>query len=665
MLLGGEMNIIFLWDSNLNYDDTGIMLSGKYSITYDRMTGKLCIKQNDHYVDDFWGKQIQDCFAIVGDNGAGKTVLVNCIMEHIVTIKTGINPSRDFLTIGEDETDGTLMIYFTAGLAGIEISEQNGIRCQRCPLGSVKTRYLQECEVAYFHNTLSRYDYSVQSRCKYDFALGTMMRQHQKRTYEMHYDRLEKDVVRNYYDQELFRIITFLYDDKFLNKFQDNSSNESDLRFPRPKWIFVRIADERFSEDYIMEETKKLRVYKKEDVSEDDIYRFRNNVDKIGKISNREWTSYTVKNLILNCYKELCILQSVPDHYMVSPHIFFDACGFLERIEPAESNLYVCALKITKNLLHNLKNEIHRERVICVEEFIYWLRRNESTIRECESGFLRQLNIRVNEGTESFMMELISLYSKMNFEFPFYNFCFDVSTGEFDFLTFFSNLYSMVSGNKSELNVYDYPKLEEDTRSVLLILDEADVSMHPKWQRIYMKWLTAFCEQTFRNRYIKIIVTTHSPILLSDFPSNSILYLEKDKEAAGKVSYRQKEKKTFGSNVHSLYLDSFFLEEEGTMGAFAEQKINEIARILLQESKDMADSVYERMSLMVDYIGEGIIRRNLEEALNRDKNGRTVMVSDEERTVISDTLMKLREQRNYIDRLIKELEDKIDDKNRS
>ena len=66
---------------------------------------------------------------------------------------------------------------------------------------------------------------------------------------------------------------------------------------------------------------------------------------------------------------------------------------------------------------------------------------------------------------------------------------------------------------------------------------------------------------------------------------------------------------------------------------------------------------------MIDYIGEGLIRKKLEEELNRDTGGEKAVVSDEERTVLRDTLTKLRAQRNYMDGLIKELEDKIDDKN--
>ena len=54
-----EMNIIFLWDSDLNSGNTGIMLSGKYFISYEQKTGKLYIRRNDHYVENFWGTQVR------------------------------------------------------------------------------------------------------------------------------------------------------------------------------------------------------------------------------------------------------------------------------------------------------------------------------------------------------------------------------------------------------------------------------------------------------------------------------------------------------------------------------------------------------------------------------------------------------------------------------
>lgn len=646
------MDIIFLWDLDLNRNDTGIMLSGKYFITYDRRARELCINRNDSYVAGFWGSPIQDCFAIVGDNGAGKTMLVNCIMECMREIKTGIRPRRTFLLVGEDEKNGTLWIY-SAKISGVKVTEQTGVQYQECPVGDSQNFFLREYEVAYFHNVLSRHDYFARSRCKYDFALGTMMRQHWEITFEMHYDRIEKDIVKNYYDKELFRIITFLYDDEFQDKLH--------MKFPMPKRIYIGIADESFNEDYIIKETNKLREYKNDDGWERDVNRFKSNVDKIAKNFESGWVSFTVKNLILNCYKDLCIPQSTYSHNMIPPQTFFGACDFLEYTRNDAMDLYECAFRIIENLLNGLNNEFHKDRVNRVKEFILWLKKNRERIKKFERKMVRKLDIEVSQYTKAFMEELISRYTEMNFEFPFYDFAFDVSTGELDFLTVFSNLYSMVGGNHSKLNAYDYPKLEEETKSILLIFDEADISMHPKWQRMYMKQLTDFCRQIFGNKYIKIIVTTHSPIMLSDFPPNSILYLKRTRR--GKVSYIQKEKKTFGCNVHSLYLDAFFLEEEGTMGAFAEQKINELAEKLIWKYECIKGGDYERTRKMIDYIGEGIIRKKLEEELNRDTGEEKAVVSDKEKTVIRDTLIKLREQRSYMDGLIKELEDKIDDKN--
>ncbi|MDE6435413.1 MAG: ATP-binding protein, partial [Lachnospiraceae bacterium] len=221
-------------------------------------------------------------------------------------------------------------------------------------------------------------------------------------------------------------------------------------------------------------------------------------------------------------------------------------------------------------------------------------------------------------------------------------------------------LYSMVRKNKSFKNVYDYPKLEDEKKNILLIFDEADSSMHPRWQRMFMKWLTDFCNQLFQNVSVKIIITTHSPVLLSDFPANSILYLTKSE--GKKINHNQSRKATFGSNIHSLYLNAFFLEDHGTMGAFAEEKINEIADKLLQES--IAEIDHERIEKEIRYLGEGIIRDKLEETLNNKSRKKINQMNDTEKMIISDTLARLKEQRNYMDQLIRELEEKADDKNR-
>lgn len=635
------MNIIYLLDLGLNkITDDGIPLSGMYFCINNWKDRKICISKNDHYVDSFWGRQIKDCFAIVGDNGAGKTVLANTIMEDIELIKANLKPYKEFLMIVED--NGMLSAYYTKSFEDYKFCSKNGAKFS---INRMNERYWKTCEVAYFHTPLSFYDYIIDGKkCRYDFSLGKMIRRHHEMTFEMHYDGLEKDSIRNYFNNELFRIITFLYTCPYKNKLLKD--------FPWPKEIQISIADNSFNKEYIMKETKELIKSKTDKVSEDEINKFRNNVNNIKKVFGMTWINCTIENLVMNCYKELSIPTATSDR-KIDPYIFFDVCELLGDIKSSETNIYECVSNIMKKLQQN-KEVKDVEYIKRVTDFVDWLKKNEAIIKKFEKGFLNTLIIPINEETKSFIKGLTDQYSKMNFEFPFYDFSFHISTGEYYFLELFSNLYSMIN---KDINVYDYSKLDVGKKNVLLIFDEVEISMHPKWQRMFVKWLTDFCESGFRNISVKIIIITHSPILLSDIPANSILYVTKKE---GEIHYTSGRNNTFGCNIHSLYLNSFFLD--GTMGKFAEDKINDIANVLLQEST--AEINYKEKEKEIEYIGEGIIKKKLKETLSTSKGREYPRLGESEKTVIKSTLEKLKEQRNYMNRLIEELEEKTNDKNR-
>ena len=123
----------------------------------------------------------------------------------------------------------------------------------------------------------------------------------------------------------------------------------------------------------------------------------------------------------------------------------------------------------------------------------------------------------------------------------------------------------------------------------------------------------------------------------------------------------KKETETFGCNVHTLYLDSFFLEKQGTTGAFAEGKINEIADQLIGSDRHRIE--YGKMEKMISYIGEGVIKEQLTKRLNFRNQKPPAPASAAERTAIRNTLANLEEQRSSIDQLIRELEEIVNDKN--
>ena len=75
---------------------------------------------------------------------------------------------------------------------------------------------------------------------------------------------------------------------------------------------------------------------------------------------------------------------------------------------------------------------------------------------------------------------------------------------------------------------------------------------------VICKWLT------------NIIITSHSPFILSDIPKENVIFLKN-----GKIE--NPDIKTFGANIHTLLSDGFFMSD-GLMGEFAKSKIEEIKK---------------------------------------------------------------------------------------
>lgn len=179
---------------------------------------------------------------------------------------------------------------------------------------------------------------------------------------------------------------------------------------------------------------------------------------------------------------------------------------------------------------------------------------------------------------------------------PAYTIDFDwgLSSGEENMLRIFSSLYHIFdrdysSGRYGDYKIYnneahahrDKGKTACDT--VLLFMDEADLTLHPEWQRRLIAILTAFIPQIYPAscaRDIQLILSTHSPLLLGDIPSENITYLfsRNAQDDQAEASCRAPGE-TFGQNIHSILKESFFLGK-GTVGDFAAGKINGAAKRL-------------------------------------------------------------------------------------
>ena len=150
-----------------------------------------------------------------------------------------------------------------------------------------------------------------------------------------------------------------------------------------------------------------------------------------------------------------------------------------------------------------------------------------------------------------------------------------LSSGETDLLKFYSRLYDASWLQSNKFGNIKPPQT--------VLIDEAENSYHPEWQRQFVSRLLKFLHALYlRNKgtenetEYQVVLTTHSPILLSDIPRMCINYLEKDSKT-GMVSVSTNQPETFGTNVFDLYRNAFFLHN-GMVGEFASERLTKLQK---------------------------------------------------------------------------------------
>lgn len=147
-----------------------------------------------------------------------------------------------------------------------------------------------------------------------------------------------------------------------------------------------------------------------------------------------------------------------------------------------------------------------------------------------------------------------------------------ISSGEMDFIDLYASIYGGLSSIYKVNPAYKRCDHYED--EVILILDEPDATFHPEWSRKFIYSLTTTLNQPpfiyYPCKY-QLILTTHSPIVLSDLPAPNIRLLDVDEEGKAHVTESQ-----YGlmSNINDIMVSSFFVDKP--FGSFAESYVNSL-----------------------------------------------------------------------------------------
>jgi predicted ATP-binding protein involved in virulence len=140
---------------------------------------------------------------------------------------------------------------------------------------------------------------------------------------------------------------------------------------------------------------------------------------------------------------------------------------------------------------------------------------------------------------------------------------------------------------ESTLNRQQLPEILAKTTGLVLI-DELDVHLHPKWQRRIVNDL----KNTFPS--IQFVCTTHSPVILSEVEAKCIRFLEKEEENIEIFTPSD----AFGLDVNRILNELMGVSERNQE---INDQIHDMFQLIDDEEFDLAR---EKMILLIEKIGE-------------------------------------------------------------
>ncbi|MED3447916.1 AAA family ATPase [Bacillus thuringiensis] len=219
------------------------------------------------------------------------------------------------------------------------------------------------------------------------------------------------------------------------------------------------------------------------------------------------------------------------------------------------------------------------------------------------------------------ILELIEFFDKTNEIreiFPLKIEFSNLSSGELQFIKHFSNLFKA-------LNI---DNLNKRIENIIILLDEPDTNFHPEWSRRYIDNLIEILNSNNLESEIQfqIIITTHSPFMISDIPKQYITCIDVIEENG--IMNRVVSKADFGlmSNFYDLIKNNFFMEQP--IGEYASKFFNEIISDINKLNAQHSTEEFRKIEKKIDLIDDQIIKSKLLSYFNKKTLG---LLSDEEK----------------------------------
>lgn len=175
-------------------------------------------------------------------------------------------------------------------------------------------------------------------------------------------------------------------------------------------------------------------------------------------------------------------------------------------------------------------------------------------------------------------------------------------------------LRNLKSRKENSLNSYE---------NIVILLDEVDIGLHPKWQRDFIYNLVNFLGSYSKDFSFHVICTSHSPFIASDLPKDNITFLKK-----GCGALLGENTDTFAENIHNLLSDSFFMEGHLLTGKFAEHKVktafNTLSKITESDKDELSKNDIEKyynsrndIIKLSDIVGDEFLKKAMRNSIEQ------------------------------------------------
>lgn len=620
------MELVYAWIEKFrNYKDVELHFSEKFLIKFDKSNKSIKITPNKTHIT-IYPDYITNINAIVGKNGVGKTNLLDVLglrtndrsknnAELEVKYKKKNGPYR---IPGDVEAEIKHSIYFFIYYMGKDDNDQDLFCFEGNDIESFQSiiKFESGLDIKYW-------------RSKYWFALICNYREEMlihRYDLNVRLGEYRTDGMRYYgdYKSEQDKLVIISLRENLNDKYYDYSSTKPDddykisvprrnayfqskllamkvqmlykqlqkprrLMFQNDNYTLKISYNSYFLTDGINDKNKLVMQFSYNELNgrekevckvlESFVQYFFNSINNIEnseiKVNKEDlFSEINVKRKSLKGYKDyyFTIIKRISDSYI--------------KDEDGTQHVLKCYTALADELSMNKSFKFHKDYISI-----------DITKQVSMNKLLRIIDVSVDEKAKSEFNEMFTVFGGF-FDYSIEN----LSDGETAYLGFFASLYEQVS------------LLTPSKEKYIILLDEPEARMHPELTRNFINELVLFLKDLSEdNKKFQVVISTHSPFILSDIKSNSIIYLEKD--ITGYCKPVKRLLNTFGANIHTLLKDGFFMSS--TMGEFATNKIKEvISSINDSKIEDVTEEQKNEWLYIINSIGEPLIQNRIMKMFN-------------------------------------------------